>query len=77
MKATMVIAHHPPIKVILVAAVQAAVDMAAAVMVAVAEVALVPRAVVPVAHQCLRKSSAQARESLSFSMVKRVLASFK
>jgi hypothetical protein len=55
MKATMVIALHPPIKVILVAVVRAAVDMAAAVMAVVAEVALVPRVAVPVAHQCLPK----------------------
>jgi hypothetical protein len=55
MKATMVIARHPPIKVILVAAVQAAVDLAAAVMAAAVEVALVPRAVALVARQCPRK----------------------
>ena len=35
MKATTAIVHHPPIKVILAAAVQAAVDMAAAVTAAV------------------------------------------
>jgi hypothetical protein len=77
MKATMAIARHPPIKVILVAAVQAAVDLAAAVMAAAVEVALVPRAVALVAHQCPRKSLVPAKESSSFSMVKKALASFR
>ena len=81
MKATMVIARHPPIKVILVAAVQAAVDMAAAVTAAAAaavvEVALVPRAVAPAAHQCPLKSSVLVRESSNFSMAKKVLVSFR
>jgi hypothetical protein len=67
MKATMAIARHPPIRVTLVAVVQAAVDMAAAVIAAaataVAEVALVPRAVAPAAPQCRLKSSVLARES--------------
>jgi hypothetical protein len=79
MKATMAIARHPPIKVILVAAVQAAVDLAAAVMAAAVEVevALVPRAVALVAHQCPRKSLVPAKELSSFSMVKKALASFR
>jgi hypothetical protein len=87
MKAMMVIARHPPIKVILVAAVQAAVDMAAVDMAAavtaaaaaavVAEVALVHRAVAPAAHQCPLKSSVLARESSNFSMAKKVLVSFR
>jgi hypothetical protein len=80
MKATTAIVHHPPIKVILAAAVQAAVDMAAAVTAAVelaAEAALVPRVVGPVAPRCLRKSSVPAKELSNFSMAKKVLASFK
>jgi hypothetical protein len=84
MKATTAIVHHPPIKVILAAAVQAAADMAAAVTAAVelavelaAEAALVPRVVGPVAPRCLRKSSVPAKELSNFSMAKKVLASFK
>jgi hypothetical protein len=80
MKATTAIVHHPPIKVILAAAVQAAADMAAAVTAVVelaAEAALVPRVVAPVALRCLRKSSVPAKGLSNFSMAKKVLASFR
>jgi hypothetical protein len=77
MKAMTVIAHRPPIKVILAAAAQVAVTAAEIAAAAVAEVASVHLGVAQAAHQCQRKSSVPAKELLSFSMVKRALASFR